>query len=285
MTFTAVDLSTLPAPDVIEELSHAAAVQAIRDDVVARFPEIAPVIDLPSEPARKLIEAFAYRETLLRARINDAARAVFLASATGADLDHLAALFGVRRAAGEEDARLRLRLGLAPGALSVAGPEAAYRFHALTAVPDLKDVSAISPAPGAVFVTLLGLEGDGSVSQDHLDAVRAVLDRDDIRPLTDVVSVLAPGIIAYAIDAGLILYPGPTAEPIRQRAIKAAQTYATARHRLGHDITLSGLHAALHIEGVQKVMLRSPADLPLRISDREAAFCTNITVSIDGRNT
>jgi len=86
MTFTAVDLSTLPAPDVIEELSHAAAVQAIRDDVVARFPEIAPVIDLPSEPARKLIEAFAYRETLLRARINDAARAVFLASATGADL-------------------------------------------------------------------------------------------------------------------------------------------------------------------------------------------------------
>ena len=34
----------------------------MRDDLVERFPLIAGVIDLKSEPARKLIEAFAYRE-------------------------------------------------------------------------------------------------------------------------------------------------------------------------------------------------------------------------------
>ena len=33
----------------------------------------------------------------MRARVNDAARAVMLASATGHDLDHLAALFSVAR--------------------------------------------------------------------------------------------------------------------------------------------------------------------------------------------
>jgi hypothetical protein len=41
----------------IETLDYEAIVQAMRDDLVERFPLIAGVIDLESEPARKLIEA------------------------------------------------------------------------------------------------------------------------------------------------------------------------------------------------------------------------------------
>jgi phage-related baseplate assembly protein len=78
-------------PDIIETLDYEAIVSEMRDDLVARFPLIAGVIDLESEPARKLIEAFAYRELRLRARINDGARAVLLASSYGTNLDHLAA--------------------------------------------------------------------------------------------------------------------------------------------------------------------------------------------------
>ena len=74
--FTAIDLSGLAPPDIIETLDYEAIVTAMRDDLVEQFPLIAGVIDLESEPARKLIEAFAYRELRLRARINDAARAV-----------------------------------------------------------------------------------------------------------------------------------------------------------------------------------------------------------------
>ena len=69
--FTAIDLSGLTPPDIIETVDFETIVKAMRDDLVARFPAIENVIDLESEPARKLIEAFAYRETLLRARIND----------------------------------------------------------------------------------------------------------------------------------------------------------------------------------------------------------------------
>ena len=58
--FTAIDLSGLVPPDIVETLDYEAIVKAMRDDLVERFPLIAGVIDLESEPARKLIEAFAY---------------------------------------------------------------------------------------------------------------------------------------------------------------------------------------------------------------------------------
>ena len=52
-TISTIDLSSLPAPGVIEELDFEVILRAMRDDLVARFPPIAPVIDLQSEPARK----------------------------------------------------------------------------------------------------------------------------------------------------------------------------------------------------------------------------------------
>ena len=55
--FTAINLSGLASPDVIETLDYETIVKDMRDDLVARFPAIAGVIDLESEPARKLIEA------------------------------------------------------------------------------------------------------------------------------------------------------------------------------------------------------------------------------------
>jgi phage-related baseplate assembly protein len=61
--FTAIDLSGLAPPDILETLDFEAIVTAMRNDLVQRFPAIADVIDLESEPARKLIEAFAYRES------------------------------------------------------------------------------------------------------------------------------------------------------------------------------------------------------------------------------
>src|SRR3546814_9711108 len=43
----------------------------------------------------------------------------------------------------ESDSDLRRRLVLAPEGYSVAGPEGAYIFHALSAHPDVLDASAI----------------------------------------------------------------------------------------------------------------------------------------------
>ena len=73
-----------------------------------------------------MLEAAAYRETLLRARVNDAARANLLSFAATTDLDHLAGFYDVVRLDGETDAALRERVVLAIQGRSAAGPEERY---------------------------------------------------------------------------------------------------------------------------------------------------------------
>jgi phage-related baseplate assembly protein len=292
LPLAAVDISQLPSPDAVEPLDF----ETIYADLLAYYRTSYPQFTaaLESDPVVKLTQAFAYRELLLRQRVNEALRAAMIASSRGADLENLAAFFGVTRLSvlndetdelePESDDRLRRRAALAVETYSSAGAPGAYKYHALTAAPTLKDVSAISPAPGEVLVTLLGGTGDGSVTDDELNAVRAVLDREEVRPLTDVVAVSAPEIIEFEIDAGLVLYPGPDAETVRRRAQEAVTAYAFARHRLGQDVTLSGLHAALHQNGVQRVTIREPAPLPLIVEPTQAAYCIKITVTVDGRD-
>ena len=144
-SFTPIDLSKLPPPPVVEPLDFEAIRADLLADFIARYPEFSAVVE--SEPVLKLFEAWAYRELLLRQRINDAARSVMIATAGGADLEHLAALFGVERLTGEDDHALRYRSQLAIESFSVAGPAGAYMFHGLSASDAIKDLDVTSPAP------------------------------------------------------------------------------------------------------------------------------------------
>jgi phage-related baseplate assembly protein len=278
--FTAIDLSGLKPPDIIEALDYEQIVTAMRDDLVERFPLIAGVIDLESEPARKLIEAFAYRELRLRARINDAARAVLLASSYGTNLDHLGALFATARQEGESDDRFRRRIQLAPEAFSVAGPEGAYQYHALTVAPWARDVSAISTRPGIVRVTVLKTGTEPSPTLAEREVIRLHLRDEAIRPLTDVVEVLAPAIRRTSIVARLTLYPGPDGEVVRQRALSAVTSWVEKNRMLGMNLRRSALYAALHQEGVHSVDLILPAeDLELDVTEVYAVDTIEVTIA------
>lgn len=294
--YTQINLANLPAPAVVEELDFEAVVTAMRDDLVERFPPIAGVIDLESEPARKLIEVFAYRETMLRARINAAARGVMLAYATGADLDNLAAIFGVQRflltpanpsavpptpAVFEGDEDLRRRIQLSLEGFSTAGPSGAYLFHALSADEDVKDAYAISPAPGDVLVSILSRTGNGTASPALIATVSAALNDEDVRPLCDNVSVQSATILTYQITATILFFEGPDSGTVMAAALAAAQAYAADQHRIGRDITISGIHAALHQPGVARVDLVSPA-ANIAVSGTQAAFCTAISLTDGG---
>lgn len=287
--FTAINLAGLPPPDVIETLDYETIVRDMRDDLVVRFPDIAGVIDLESEPARKLIEAFAYRELLLRARINDAARSVLLASAYGTNLDHLAALFATARMqvedetgalVAEDDARLRRRVQLAPDAFSVAGPEGAYVYHALGAAPWARDASAIMTTPGRVRVTMLRAGDDHMPSLEEREAVRLSLIDNDVRPLTDMVEVLGPAVHPVTITATLTLYPVPDGNLVRDRAVTALTTWVETNRMLGMNLRRSAIFSKLHQEGVHSVDLISPAaDIVLGPTEVYAVEAITITVA------
>lgn len=282
-----IDLSKLPVPKMVETLDAEVILAEMREDLIARAPELESVLDLESEVAAKILEVCAYREVLIRARINDAGRAVMLASSTGADLDNLGALLGVaRQLAGdisEFDDDYRTRIQLALEGFSTAGPVGAYVFWGLSASPDVKDVGVASPAPGQVEITVLSRIDNGIPTAELIATVDAVLNADDVRPLTDQVIVQAAAITDYTVEASLTLFGGPDSDVVIDAAKTAVDAYVEARHRLGHDITVSGLHAALHQAGVQKVALTSPA-ADIVIAPNAAAYCTSIVIAFGGRD-
>src|SRR5476649_2314500 len=233
-----IDLSQLPAPDVVETLDYESLLTERKATLVSLYPEdqqaaIARTLTLESEPIVKLLEENAYRELLLRQRINEAAQAVMVAYANGADLDQVVANFNVSRltvqaaddsvvpplaAVYEADIDLRLRAPQAFEGLSVAGPTGAYEYHALSADGRVADASALSPSPACVTITVLSREGDGSAPSDLLAVVEKALNDEDVRPVADRVTVQSAAIVPYTLDATLYLYPGPEAEPVRAAA-------------------------------------------------------------------
>jgi phage-related baseplate assembly protein len=275
--FTPIDLSKLPAPDVIETLDFENLLTNYINDFVARNPNYSTLLE--SDPAIILMQVVAYREMLLRARINEAAKANMLAYATKGDLDNLAAFFGVERLEDETDERLRKRTQLALEGFSTAGPVGAYIFHSLSASNEAKSVSVKSPNPGEVLVTILSNIGDGTVSQELIDAVLTKLNEDDIRPLTDLVSVQGAEIINYQVEAIITVYSGPSSAVVETEANDALQKFISDRHEISRVIAISGIYDALHVDGVKKVELISPlADV--ETTNEQAPYCTNIQVSV-----
>ena len=258
MSVTPIDLSQLPSPDVVETIDYETLLAARKARFVSLYPadeqaEIAATLALESEPVVKLLQENAYREIVLRQRVNDAARAVMLAYAVGTDLDHLAALFGIRRltitpadpehdvaAVMESDTDLRARTQLAPQSLSVAGPEGAYVSHARNADGRVLDASAVSPAPCEVLVSVLARDGDGTADPALIAAVAAALQADDVRPLTDKVTVRGAEILRYQVRARLVFFAGPDRAVALAEANRAMKKYTESMHRLGMEVTLDG---------------------------------------------
>lgn len=291
-TSTAVDLSRLPPPDVVQALDYETILAELQVDLAARLPDFDAFLE--SDPAIKLLEIVAYRELLLRQRVNDAGRAVLVAYAAGGDLDNIAAVFGVARrelvpadpetgapAVMEEDEDLRRRVLLAPDAYSVAGPRFAYVYHALSAHGDVLDASATSPDPGEVVVSVLSRLGDGTASPELIAAVEAVVGADDVRPLTDEVTVQSADIVTFEVEAELTLYAGPDPNLIRDTSEAAVTELLTAQRRIGRDVTRSALIAALHGAGVQNVNLVAPA-ADVVVGDTGAAWAESVTITIAG---
>lgn len=296
-----VDLSQLPAPEIIDVPDFEILLAARKADLIALYPadeqeSVARVLALESEPMVKILQENVYREILLRQRINEAAQAVMLAYALSGDLDQLASNANVGRltitpadttavppvdAVMETDDDLRGRVQAAFEGLSVAGPTAAYEFHARSADGRVADVTATSPSPAQVVVTVLGRDGDGTPPADLVDAVATALNDETIRPVADRLTVQAAQIVPYQIAATLYFYPGPEAEPIIAAARTSLQRYIASVQRLGRDIRRSAIYAALHVEGVQRVELASPVT-DVVLDKTQASWCTDWTVTGGG---
>lgn len=270
------DLMSLPAPAVVEPLSFETILGEMLGDFQRRYPDYSALI--ASDPAMKLLEVAAYRELILRHRINAAARGQLLAFAVGSDLDHLAAFYGVERLPNEADDRLRERVRARISGWANAGGAAHYRHWALSASTDVRDAAVVSPAPGVVEICVLVRDGaDVAVT---LDAVRAVVMRDDVRVLTDTVRVVDAQMLPVTVRARL--WRLPAALPGLAEAVSrvvAAEIRDSVR--LGWDLTRSWIIAHLHRAGVHRVELIEP-HTDVRVAPHQAVRLVAIEIEEAG---
>ncbi|EGG5218092.1 baseplate J/gp47 family protein [Salmonella enterica] len=294
-SYDVINLSELDVPDAI----MVPDATEIFTRWLARLRELDKQFDalVESDPTFKQGEVNAYQLTLAFQRVNDAVRAVFLASAKKADLDQLGAAFNVKRQVIkpgdplavppvdpelEDDTAFRERIQLSWAQLNTAGARNAYRFHAKSADTDVLDADAYGPEthnrPGCVDVYVLSRTGDGTAGQPLLDKVSSALNADEIRPLTDYVTVKSATIENYAVTAELEIPEGPDASTVLNNAIDALRSYTILSHRIKTVIPLSAIYAALQQSGVNRVRLISPvADLEAEAG--KAPWCTAINVT------
>lgn len=240
--------SAFPAPSVVETLDFEAILAEMKADVLQRYPEAAEVLALESEPLVKLMEAFAYRELLYRARVNDAARAHLLAYATGTDLDHIAAMFGLTRQSGESDDRLRLRVQLRIAALAAQGTKEHYELVAMSASLNVRAAFATQQAPGHVHVVVWLHDLSLGTTAQVIEALNA----ENARMLGVVVTVGVATPRPIHVHAKIWRTTSASPQLLEQlRTLLAVNLSATAA--LGRGVARSWITTLLHVDGVAAV--------------------------------
>jgi len=163
----------------------------------------------------------------------------------------------------ESDDDYRERVRLAPTSFSVAGPEGAYAFWAKSVSAAIADVSVVTDAgsPGEVWV--LPLLTDGVIpGSEVLNLVAPALSDKTRRPLTDLVTVVAPTAVSYDIA---FTYYIDNADATMALTIEAAVNAAVVeyqawqRAKIGRDINPDKLRSLVIAAGAKRLTVASPS--------------------------
>lgn len=286
-----IDLNTLPAPAVVQELSYESIVsrqasqfQQHWSDLRQTYPDL-PDYDvsmLETDPAVILNETEAYRELLLRARINEAARARLLAFAQGTDLDQLAIFYDISRMEGENDARLKLRVLLAIQGRSTGGPKERYRSVAMGADIRVESVEVyrVGRSP-LINVAVFSTEPNGVASEGLLQTVRDALTDENVQLVNDEFSVSSAvlQVVNLAFDIWLLQ---DAEEATVTRAVAALRDAWEAEQALGRDLIRQWWVSKLMISGVHNVVPTLPTSDTIAAPSAAIAIGT-ITPTLRGR--
>jgi phage-related baseplate assembly protein len=262
--FSEIDLAGYALPDILEALDVEAYLAANKTRFTQAWDAIResrPPIDtlaLEHEPVTAQLRVAAELERMLRGHVNDRIKQVTLAGARGAMLDHIAMTYfaGLTRrivvaanattgapAILEDDETFRSRIALSPESWSTCGPEGAYLFWSLTASGEILDVAAYSEDEGVCLAPRIRVvilpRTDATMPDASLRAaVQTVLNRREIRPMGDLVTVESAIPLAYNVAITLKVRAGASAEIVRQAAEKRVRAYCEGLLRwIGDDLS------------------------------------------------
>ena len=160
----------------------------------------------------------------------------------------------------EDDDTLKDRIYIAPSKYSVAGPEESYRYWVKTYNSNISDVLICSDDPVDVVIEFIMNDGE-LPSESMLLGVQKFLSDEQIRPLTDRVTVKAPETVEYKVNVKYF---------VNQSDLKKVDTIKTAvnaavddyiqwqRSKIGRDINPSQLIQQMVSAGAKRVEVTLP---------------------------
>jgi phage-related baseplate assembly protein len=181
----------------------------------------------------------------------------------------------------ESDDALRTRVRLASTLPSTAGSKDSYDYWARTASTDIADVAVYSDTPGTVTVVVI-LTGGDIPNPALLASVLAVLDDEEVRPLTDTVEVIAPTEVTFNVDVEFDYYKsyseltGTILDDFESQLTDWANL---KKEKLGRDLVPDEvIKIGMNIPGVYSVTVNSPTYQTL--GPAEVAKVGTITVAV-----
>lgn len=298
-----VDFSQLPEPNLIQELDYESIFNERKEKFIALYPtaeqnQWRTILNRESDPVVKVLQENAYLELLYRNKCNADARSLLLAYSEGPDLDHLALTeYGLIRlivtpadnsvvppspAIYESDERLKERCLLQYDGMNTAGSSNAYKFFTLTADGRVDGVKVHSDTDKPYLLDIIISQVDsqnGEATQELIDIVQAALDPEHVRPVCD--RPIVKSSIAKPYQITTRLFVGKNAEDslLLEAANIRIQNYIQKARKNGQSIRLSALYAALHVDGINRVVIDTPAaDIEIDVYHHPHCIATNITI-------
>jgi len=177
----------------------------------------------------------------------------------------------------ENDDELRQRILLSMADKSTAGSEETYKSFTFNADERVEDVAVLNGGAGVVNVFYYSPNAD-SLMQNR---IVAMLNKKEVRPLTDNV-VVAPAIqVSFSVTAELKILPNQETATVYSNAIAALNDGLKSLKQIGTDITLSEINEFLKVPGVKEVIITAPTSNVV-IADNEIGVnsANTITYSI-----
>lgn len=300
-----VDFSQLPAPNLIKELDFETLFNERKEKFIALYPaeeqaQWRAILSRESDPVVKILQENTYLEMLYQHKCNTDALALLIAFSEGSDLDHLALTeYGIIRqivtpedlsvtpplpAVYESDERLKERCLLQYDGMNTAGSANAYRYFSLSADGRVDGVKIKSDESHPYLLDIVITQSDsdnGEASQELVDIVQAALSPDDVRPVCDRPTVISSTATNYQIEAQLFVGKNAEDALLLEAANSRLDSYIQKSKKNGSSIRLSAIYAALHVDGINRVVItQPPADI--EIDAYHHPFCANKSVVIGG---
>lgn len=158
------------------------------------------------------------------------------------------------------DEELYNEMVLSMYALSTAGPQKGYVYHAKKVSTEIEDVVATTPSPGVVNIFCLMKDGEPAgeeIKRQVLEACSA----DNVRPMTDKVEMADPKEIEYNINLTYYIprtATQPSSEIEKAVTEKVDEFVKWQGGRLGRDINPSELIKRIMETGVKRVHVEEP---------------------------